>query len=71
MRRAYIRDELNVYLHEDVLPLSDTVGYLRPYLPGKGNALIAAKPGWREGCFLPSLSALAGKHLVIGHHPGR
>ena len=74
-RRAYIRDELNIYLHEDVRPLSDTVGYLQPYLPGKGTALVVAKPGWREAYFLPALSAvgnsaLAGKHLVIGITPG-
>ncbi|NIY49352.1 M24 family metallopeptidase [Cedecea colo] len=38
-RRAYIRDELHIHLHEDVLPLSNTVGYLRPYLLDKTTAL--------------------------------
>ena len=42
-RRAYIRDELNIHLHEDVLPLSNTVGYLRPYLLDKRTALVVAK----------------------------
>lgn len=39
-RRNYIRDVLNIHLHEDVLPLSNTVGYLRPYLLNKDLALI-------------------------------
>lgn len=39
-RRKYIRDVLNIHLHEDVLPLSNTVGYLRPYLLNKDLALI-------------------------------
>lgn len=39
-RRDYIRDVLNIHLHEDVLPLSNTVGYLRPYLLNKDLALI-------------------------------
>lgn len=39
-RRDYIRDVLNIRLHEDVLPLSNTVGYLRPYLLNKDLALI-------------------------------
>jgi len=43
-RRAYIRDELNIHLHEDVLPLSNTVGYLRPYLLDKETALVVVKP---------------------------
>jgi Xaa-Pro aminopeptidase len=42
-RRAYIRDELNIQLHEDVLPLSNTVGYLRPYLLDKRMALKCRK----------------------------
>lgn len=39
-RRKYIRDVLNIQLREDVLPLSNTVGYLRPYLLNKDLALI-------------------------------
>ena len=39
-RRAYIHDVLNIKLHDDVLPLSNTVGYLRPYLLNKDLALI-------------------------------
>lgn len=39
-RRNYIREVLNIHLHEDVLPLSNTVGYLRPYLLNKDFALI-------------------------------
>lgn len=39
-RRDYIREVLNIHLHEDVLPLSNTVGYLRPYLLNKDLALI-------------------------------
>lgn len=38
-RREYIRDVLNIQLHDDVLPLSNTVGYLRPYLLNKSFAL--------------------------------
>lgn len=39
-RRNYLREVLNIQLHEDVLPLSNTVGYLRPYLLNKNLALI-------------------------------
>ncbi|RPH29106.1 M24 family metallopeptidase [Buttiauxella warmboldiae] len=39
-RREYIRNVLNIHLHEDVLPLSNTVGYLRPYLLNKAQALV-------------------------------
>ncbi|MNC12782.1 hypothetical protein D3C75_605080 [compost metagenome] len=38
-RREYISNVLNIQLHEDVLPLSNTVGYLRPYLLNKDLAL--------------------------------
>lgn len=41
-RRAYIRDVLNIQLHDDVLPLSNTVGYLRPWLLDKELALVCA-----------------------------
>ncbi|MFB0712247.1 M24 family metallopeptidase [Buttiauxella noackiae] len=39
-RRDYICEVLNIHLHEDVLPLSNTVGYLRPYLLNKDLALV-------------------------------
>ncbi len=39
-RRKYLDEVLNIQLHEDVLPLSNTVGYLRPYLLNKGQALV-------------------------------
>ncbi|WP_455426528.1 M24 family metallopeptidase [Dryocola sp. LX212] len=39
-RRAYLIDVLNIHLHDDVLPLSNTVGYLRPYLLAKETALV-------------------------------
>lgn len=39
-RREYILEVLNIRLHEDVLPLSNTVGYLRPYLLNKQLALV-------------------------------
>jgi Xaa-Pro aminopeptidase len=42
-RREYISNVLNIQLHEDVLPLSNTVGYLRPYLLNKDLALVCQK----------------------------
>ena len=42
-RREYISNVLNIQLHEDVLPLSNTVGYLRPYLLNKDWALVCQK----------------------------
>ena len=39
-RRAYIEQELHISLHPEVLPLSDTVGYCRPYLLNKEKALL-------------------------------
>ena len=38
-RRSYIIDVLGIPLHESVLPMSDTVGYLRPLLLARGKAL--------------------------------
>ncbi len=38
-RRRYIIDVLGIPLHESVLPMSDTVGYLRPLLLARGKAL--------------------------------
>jgi Xaa-Pro aminopeptidase len=42
-RRKYLDEVLNIQLHEDVLPLSNTVGYLRPYLLNKGQALVKSQ----------------------------
>lgn len=39
-RRKYLKNVLNIQLHEDVLPLSNTVGYLRPWLLDKTTALV-------------------------------
>nr|WP_318382476.1 M24 family metallopeptidase [uncultured Enterobacter sp.] len=39
-RRAYITQTLNIALPEEVLPFSNTVGYLRPWLLDKSVALI-------------------------------
>ena len=42
-RRDYIIHTLGIALEESVLPMSDTVGYLRPLLLAKGNALRVKK----------------------------
>ena len=42
-RRDYIIHTLGIALDESVLPMSDTVGYLRPLLLAKGNALRVKK----------------------------
>ncbi|MGE9550201.1 M24 family metallopeptidase [Erwinia amylovora] len=39
-RKAYLRDVLNIAVSEDVLLLSNTVGYLRPFLLDKTRALV-------------------------------
>ncbi|WP_462410503.1 M24 family metallopeptidase [Neobacillus sp. Marseille-QA0830] len=39
-RRNYIEEVLNIKLHPEVLPLSDTVGYFRPFLLNKEKALL-------------------------------
>ncbi|WP_313684757.1 M24 family metallopeptidase [Pantoea sp.] len=39
-RRQYVEDVLNIELHQDMLLLSNTVGYLRPYLLSKSEALV-------------------------------
>jgi Xaa-Pro aminopeptidase len=39
-RRKYIGDVLGIKLSEEVLPLSSTVGYLRPYLLNKKSAFV-------------------------------
>ncbi|WP_193588339.1 M24 family metallopeptidase [Yersinia hibernica] len=38
-RRDYLRNILNIHLSEEVLPMSNTVGYLRPFLLDKYSAL--------------------------------
>lgn len=38
-RRDYLRDELNIHLSDDVIPLSNSVAYLRPFLLAKDRAL--------------------------------
>lgn len=39
-RRAYIREVLRIALSDDVMPLSNAVGYLRPFMLAKGKALV-------------------------------
>lgn len=39
-RKAYIKDKLNIEIHPQILPLSNTVGYLRPFFLAKGKALV-------------------------------
>jgi hypothetical protein len=38
-RRAFMRDALGIELHEDVLPLSNTAGWLPPFLLDTGRAM--------------------------------
>ncbi|MBO0441668.1 M24 family metallopeptidase [Candidatus Enterococcus ikei] len=42
-RKAYIRETLNIELSEDVIPLSNTVGYLRPFYLAKDQAFHCVK----------------------------
>lgn len=39
-RRRYLDEILHIPLHADVLPMSNTVGYLRPFLLDKQRALV-------------------------------
>jgi hypothetical protein len=39
-RKRYLRDVLNITVSEDVILLSNTVGYLRPFLLDKTRALV-------------------------------
>lgn len=39
-RREYLRNELNISLSDHVLPLSNTVAYLRPFFLAKDQALV-------------------------------
>ena len=42
-RRSYMTEELGIYLSEDVLPLSDSEGYFRPFLLNREKALKVIK----------------------------
>lgn len=42
-RRKYIIEELNISLHPDILPMSSTVAYLRPYLLNKDKAMLVSR----------------------------
>ncbi|WP_207694343.1 hypothetical protein DOK67_0000929 [Enterococcus sp. DIV0212c] len=42
-RKAYIMETLNIELSEDVIPLSNTVGYLRPFYLAKDQAFHCVK----------------------------
>ena len=42
-RRRYIRQELNIELSEDIIPMGSTVAYLRPFLLAKEKALCLQK----------------------------
>ncbi|MNR32653.1 hypothetical protein D3C85_1502580 [compost metagenome] len=39
-RRKYIGEHIGIRLPEEVLPMSNTVGYLRPWLLDQGRALV-------------------------------
>ncbi|WP_429184467.1 M24 family metallopeptidase [Lelliottia sp. 489] len=39
-RRAYIAEHIGIRLPDEVLPMSNTVGYLRPWLLDQGRALV-------------------------------
>ncbi|AQP53567.1 Xaa-Pro aminopeptidase [Vagococcus penaei] len=39
-RRRYLSEELNIHLHEELLPMCDTLGYLRPLLLNSDIALV-------------------------------
>jgi Xaa-Pro aminopeptidase len=38
-RKEYLRNELHIFLHDDVLPMASTLAYLRPYLLNKNCAM--------------------------------
>ncbi|MDU5688246.1 MAG: M24 family metallopeptidase [Kluyvera cryocrescens] len=41
-RRSYIRDVLKIAISDDVIPLSNSVGYLRPFMLAKDKALVCS-----------------------------
>ncbi|MBP1045202.1 aminopeptidase P family N-terminal domain-containing protein [Enterococcus sp. BWM-S5] len=43
LRRAYLEEEIGIHLSKDVLPLSNTVAYLRPFFLAKDLALHVEK----------------------------
>lgn len=42
-RRSYLKEVLNIELSEDIIPLSNTVGYLRPFYLAKEQAFRCVK----------------------------
>ena len=42
-RRKYLEDVLHLHLHDEVLPLADTVAYYRPFFLNKECALVLEK----------------------------
>ncbi|EMO7187698.1 hypothetical protein JHE03_11530 [Pluralibacter gergoviae] len=42
-RRAYIREVLNIDLPEEVIPLSNAVAYLRPFLLAREKSLVCGR----------------------------
>lgn len=42
-RKEYLREELNIHLSDEVLPLASTVGYYRPFLLNKDYALYISE----------------------------
>ncbi|OJG75041.1 hypothetical protein RV12_GL002086 [Enterococcus quebecensis] len=42
-RKTYIREVLNIHLSEEIIPLSNTVGYLRPFYLAKDQAFRCVK----------------------------
>jgi len=42
-RRRYMQEELGIHLKDEILPMSDACGYLRPYLLNKEEAMKKAK----------------------------
>ena len=42
-RQKYIRDVIGINISDEVLPMSDTVAYCRPYLLDKNRALVVKK----------------------------
>lgn len=41
-RKQYLADVLKIHLSEELLPLSNTVGYLRPFFLAKEKAFCVA-----------------------------
>ena len=43
VRRKYIIEVLGIQISEEILPMCSTVGYLRPYLLNKEQAMVNVK----------------------------